>query len=60
MRDETVDLEDGKLEPKRVEGGTLPATLPDLDAPLDQEGEPLVVPSGPRRETRNANKGGSR
>jgi len=52
MGDKTSDLEDGELEPKRVEGGNLPATIPDLDRPLDQEGQPLVVPSGPARETR--------
>ena len=60
MRENTIDLEDGELEPKRVEGGTLPATVHDLDSPLPQEGQPLVVPSGPHRKPSETNKGGSR
>ena len=60
MSDQTIELEDGELDPKRVEGGNLPATIHALDLPLQQEGEPLEVPSGPERETRKTNDGGSR
>jgi hypothetical protein len=66
MREKTIDLRDGELEPKRVEGGSLPAAIQDLDRPLPQEGPPFVIPGGPEREAREANetsetnKGGSR
>jgi hypothetical protein len=60
MRDKTIDLEDGELEPKRVEGGNLPAVIHDLDCPLDQDGQPPVVPGGPELETPKPNNGGRR
>lgn len=39
MSDETDDVRAGRLEPKRVEGGTLPAVTHDLNQPLNQEDE---------------------
>lgn len=39
MDEECEDLRDGRLEPKRVEGGTLPAVIHDLNQPLNQEDE---------------------
>jgi len=37
MDEKTDELRDGKLEPKRVDGGTFPAVVHDLEQPLDQE-----------------------
>jgi hypothetical protein len=44
-----VDLEAGKAEPKRVEGGKYPAAKPDLREPLNEEEKPFIVPQGPER-----------
>lgn len=39
MNEERGDLRDGKLTPKRVEGGNLPAVIHDLNQPLNQGDE---------------------
>ena len=39
MDEKNEELRDGRLEPKRVEGGNLPAAIPDLNEPLNQEDE---------------------
>jgi hypothetical protein len=39
MDEKTRELRDSRLEPGRVEGGTLPAVIHDLNQPLNEEDE---------------------
>jgi hypothetical protein len=39
MDEKTKELRDGAIDPKRVEGGTLPGVVHDLNQPLNQEDE---------------------
>jgi hypothetical protein len=44
-----VDLKNGQIQPKRVEGGKYPAVKPDLNKRLNEEEKPFIVPKGPDR-----------
>jgi len=39
MSEERENLREGRLPPKQVEGGNLPAVIHDLNQPLNQEDE---------------------
>jgi hypothetical protein len=46
---DTVQLKRAQVQPKRVEGGKLPAVKPDLKRPLNEVDTPYIVPKGPER-----------
>jgi hypothetical protein len=50
MHEKRTDLEESQIEPKRVDGGNLPAAVHDLNRPLNEEDKPFVVPTGPEPE----------
>lgn len=50
------ELKSVQPEPKQAEGGKYPAVQPDLKKPLNVEEKPVVIPTGPKRETMELSK----